>query len=351
MTSRERVAKTLAWDTPDRVALADAYWETTLQRWRGEGLPADASPEEYFDTDIRRVGGDYSMGFPERTVSRSENRVERWDSDGALRVDSMTEDGWTTRWLDFSIKTRDDWAKHRHLLRYDESRIPPAAVQEYRRARGAEKAVLYSSHACFHPSWSRVGMERLFMMLSDDPELVHELFAAHTQLVIDLFEGMMARGMEFDGAFLADDLGYVYSPLISPQMYADLVMPHHRKLCAHFASRGLSTMLHSDGNVAPLIPLFLEAGFAVLHPLEAKAGLDVRELKRRYSGRLILFGNIDARKLSGSRDDIDAEIAAKVTAAKEGGGYIYHSDHSVPHDVSFENYAFALERVRHYGTY
>ena len=34
-----------------------------------------------------------------------------------------------------------------------------------------------------------------------------------------------------------------------------------------------------------------------------------------------------------------------------GGGYIYHSDHSVPSDVSFDNYAFAMEMVRKYGSY
>jgi hypothetical protein len=38
-------------------------------------------------------------------------------------------------------------------------------------------------------------------------------------------------------------------------------------------------------------------------------------------------------------------------AAKQGGGYIYHSDHSVPHDVPFENYIFAIEMVKKYGSY
>ncbi|MBM3188566.1 MAG: hypothetical protein FJZ90_07590, partial [Chloroflexi bacterium] len=158
-------------------------------------------------------------------------------------------------------------------------------------------------------------------------------------------------GMEFDGARLADDLGYVKAPLISPAMYDELVLPHHKRVCDHLARDGVKTLLHSDGNVAPLIPGFLRAGFVGLHPLEAKAGLDVRELKPEYGNRLILYGNIDVRKLSGTKEEIKEEITAKLPVAKAGGGYIYHSDHSVPHSVSFENYRFALELIRQYGAY
>jgi uroporphyrinogen decarboxylase len=66
---------------------------------------------------------------------------------------------------------------------------------------------------------------------------------------------------------------------------------------------------------------------------------------------LVFLGNIDVRKLSGSRPEIEQEIAPKITAAKEGGGYIYHSDHSVPNSVSLENYRFALALVKQYGAY
>ncbi len=144
---------------------------------------------------------------------------------------------------------------------------------------------------------------------------------------------------------------YHAAPLIAPALYWRLMFPHHQRLCAHFAAQGLRTLLHSDGDVAPLIPLFLEAGFAGLNPLEAKAGLDVRMLKPLYGDRLIFFGNIDVRKLAGSKGEIEEEISSKLSVAKEHGGYIYHSDHSVPNNVSLENYRFAIEMVKKYGRY
>ena len=48
---------------------------------------------------------------------------------------------------------------------------------------------------------------------------------------------------------------------------------------------------------------------------------------------------------------IEAEIAGKLPLVKEGGGYIYHSDHSVPNDVSFGQYRRVMELVREYGGY
>ena len=44
-------------------------------------------------------------------------------------------------------------------------------------------------------------------------------------------------------------------------------------------------------------------------------------------------------------------MESKILIAKENGGYIYHSDHSVPPSVSFENYKYAIEMVEKYGKY
>lgn len=336
---------------PDRIPADDSYWETTLDRWRREGLPAGTSPADYFDNDIVRLSGDYTLRMPERVVSEDRDSRTYWDANGALRRDLHLEEGWTSQWLDYTIKTPDDWLRHRHLADFDEGRIGSDVTRSYARARSRGKAVFYSGHAVFHPTWEKVGMEHEMTLMLEDPDFVHELYAAQAKLMVDIYEGMRRRGLEFDGVFLADDLGYRVSPLISPELYRSLVMPYHRLLCEYFAERGLPTTLHSDGNIAPLIPLFIEAGFRGLHPLEAKAGLDVRELKPRYGQKLVFFGNIDARMLSGTPEEIEAEIRAKIPVAMEGGGYIYHSDHSVPNSVSFRSYRLARELVARLGQY
>jgi uroporphyrinogen decarboxylase len=85
--------------------------------------------------------------------------------------------------------------------------------------------------------------------------------------------------------------------------------------------------------------------------MEAKAGVDVRQLKETFGDRLCFMGNIDVLELSKDKKAVENEILSKLPVAMEGGGYIFHSDHSVPSSVCFENYQYAIELVHQYGQY
>ena len=67
---------------------------------------------------------------------------------------------------------------------------------------------------------------------------------------------------------------------------------------------------------------------------------------------LCLWGGIDVRAIA-HRDPavLEKEISEKVTMAKQGGGYIFASDHSIPSDVSLARYQHMLELARRYGTF
>ena len=65
--------------------------------------------------------------------------------------------------------------------------------------------------------------------------------------------------------------------------------------------------------------------------------MDLIELKEKYGDKICFMGGIDIRlmALEDSRL-LEKEIKEKITVAKEDGGYIYHSDHSVPNNVNFQ---------------
>lgn len=64
------------------------------------------------------------------------------------------------------------------------------------------------------------------------------------------------------------------------------------------------------------------------------------------------MGGIDARKMAyEDPKEIEEEIKNKIPFAMKGGGYIYHSDHSIPDNVSFQNYKRTIELVMKYGKY
>ena len=94
------------------------------------------------------------------------------------------------------------------------------------------------------------------------------------------------------------------------------------------------------------------AGLSCLNPIETKAGMDLVELKREYGRDLAFFGGIDVRAMADPDPRvIEDEIKRKLEVAMVGGGYIYHSDHSVPNNVSFQQYCRVIELVRKYGVY
>ena len=63
--------------------------------------------------------------------------------------------------------------------------------------------------------------------------------------------------------------------------------------------------------------------------------MDAVESRRRCGSHLALFGNIDAKKMSRPRDALEAELRRRVPLAR-AGGYIMHSHHSCPPEVSFD---------------
>jgi uroporphyrinogen decarboxylase len=129
-------------------------------------------------------------------------------------------------------------------------------------------------------------------------------------------------------------------------------MPSDQRLTEFFHAHDMPVLLHSCGNVKPLIPGLIEAGIDCLQPLEVKAGMDVVELKEKHGDEMAFMGGIDQRLMSHpDRSLIAEEIARKFEVAKQGGGYIYHSDHSVPVDVSFEQYKEVIDLVKKHAPY
>jgi uroporphyrinogen decarboxylase len=187
-------------------------------------------------------------------------------------------------------------------------------------------------------------------MVARDPALVAEMVAEYTDYLLAMLAMTFERGHAFDAMWFWSDLCYRGGLLFSPRAARDLVLPHWKRL-GDFAHRhGMRLVFHCDGNVADLLPLLIEAGCDAIHPLEARAGNDVREYKRLYGDRMCLIGNIDADVIAtNDRQRIEREVAGKVPVAAAGGGYIYHIDHSVPPTVSLESYRWLLECVRRYG--
>lgn len=151
-----------------------------------------------------------------------------------------------------------------------------------------------------------------------------------------------------DGIWVWDDIVYKNGPFFSPRIYEKFILDAHRRITEPARTKGLPTVLHTDGNVKLLIPKIIEAGFTGLQPLEVKAGMDAVKLSRMYGDRLTFIGNVDARELSKSKEEIKNEFERKAGITREGGRYIAGSDHSIPPNVSLDNYKYFVKLIKEF---
>ena len=84
--------------------------------------------------------------------------------------------------------------------------------------------------------------------------------------------------------------------------------------------------------------------------VEIKAGMNPAKLKELYGDKLVFHGGINAQ-LWDDPEKVKAEMERIIPVMKEGGGYVFASDHSIPNSVSFKTMTDITALAKKLGTY
>ncbi len=374
MTSRQRVARTLARQQPDRVPIYDKFWFETERTWREQlGCPfvfhaerskfdwGATAPEtqpttlwEIFDMDITEVAWpDYRLRLvePEILEETDESILQRDGNDAVLRW--WKSKMGTPEHVSYGIDTPEKWARVKPLLTATRERIRFGEFWPlYRRARQADRYICFCTVEPFEMIKDVLGHEIMLKAMIRQPEWIHDIFNTYTNVEIRMLEIAEAEGMTCDGAFVYGDMAYNTGPFMSPRHFREFLVPYHRRMFDEFHKRDMPVIFHSDGDIRSVIGDLIDAGVDAINPLEAKANMDLCKLAPQYGDRLGFVGGIDVRVLmTNDPEQIRAEIRAKLAAAMPYHGYIYHSDHSIPPGVTLESYRLLLDEIRELGRY
>ncbi len=200
--------------------------------------------------------------------------------------------------------------------------------------------------------WRIIGTENVLLKLGEDPGRVAQFIERLGDFLVGIAEGQIeaAQG-KLSGLYIWGDVAYDRGMFFSPDYWRAVYKPQLARLCDVAHAHGLKTIYHGCGNASTIFDDLIDAGVDAYNPLEAKAGLDVVDLKRKYGARWSFNGNIDVRVLAtNDKTQIRREILTKLNAAK-GGGYILQSDHSMPDNVDPESYDYVIQLLREYGEY
>lgn len=354
MTLRERWNRVMHFQPVDRLPFMEfGYWRETLPAWHEQGLPrtvqTEADAYAYFGIENWQIAPVNTLLFPpfeEEIIERGDTYTIWRDADGAVRKE--LSDGIRTipHYLRFAVETREDWqALKRRLDPTAPGRYPenwPDLVRAYAH-RDYPLGLNIGSMLGKPRNW--LGFENLALMVHDDPALVEDMIETCCQCVLGTI-GKALSETTFDFAANWEDICFKNGPIISPAMFRRLVVPRYRRITDVLHRHGIDVVWSDcDGNIMPILELFLEGGINCMFPIEVAAGTDPVAIREKYGRRVLLHGGVDKMALIRGGRAIERELL-RLKPVVEDGGFIPHVDHRCPADVTLENYKLYVRLKR-----
>lgn len=365
----DRMNKALRHEEPDRVPISDFFWGGFVRRWREElQLPADAEPHTYYDLD-------WMVTFPNMDPHIMDFEIIKEDEEEVLvktgfattickRFDlPMPEQvSWDTDTIEkLEAFEFGDPTDPRRFFSGGDNQIagvgdgftrdlPPwiETVKAKRRDFPVYGSIIEASECVTR----LLGQMNTLMWIGEYPERfgeqilrIGEFYYQCAKAAIEAAAGLL------DGFVIWGDVAYRENMFFSPDYWRTYYKPAVARIIDLCHSHKLPVIYHGCGHVHAILPDFMEMGLDAYNPLEAKAGLDVVDLRRQYNHRLAFCGNGSIPLWeSGDLEAIRREVLHKLNSAK-GGGLIFQSDHSVSSNVAGTTYDYIVKLVRQYGKY
>jgi len=375
MNSKERVTAAVGYKQPDRIPVHEDFWSETPEIWKSQGLPerieyfAPENPsgtlenwiDSFFDFDLGVMFLDASPRLPQKVLSRDGEWYTYTDRWGYTARKPFGKSG-TIEYVMTYTETREDWdnlAPGFHLNPEEPARIDDRnyfehftpypswkdAGNKFERLRKKERYILFKDYGPWEGLWRHREFTRSLMDLATDPGWLREMALAHHKLRREILEKCLKEGMKPDGIFLVDDLGSSQGPLISPMMFREILKPLYADLGEWLAEHDITFWLHTCGNTEMFFEDYIECGVQVINPLQVSAGLDSLVLRDKYGEKLAFYGNIDAHLLDSDPETLEKEIRRRMASFRDGG-WIYHSDHSIPPTMDYKLFCRMMDILR-----
>jgi uroporphyrinogen decarboxylase len=214
----------------------------------------------------------------------------------------------------------------------------------------------FSSGPFHHCAWL-LGLEDFLVRLLLDKTFSREILERVVSFHLGYWETMLsAVGKYVEVAVIADDLGTNESLMISPELYREMIKPVHKKIIECIKGKAnVKVLLHSDGNVYPLIPDLIEIGVDALNPIQYTIkDMDTERLKKEFGDKLVFWGGgceTQYIMTTGSKEDIDREVRLRVGHLAPGGGFVFAQTHNIQPDVPPENVIQMYTSAKLHGNY
>lgn len=199
-----------------------------------------------------------------------------------------------------------------------------------------------TSAQIFERCWNLRGFEDFLTDLYINKRYAHKLLNKVTEIQIRRIKNFLEITGKYLELFkLSDDLGGQLAPLISPACYKEMIMPYHAKYIEEIKNAtGAKVALHCCGDIKPLLPYLIEAGFDIVHPFQYSCPeMEPAALKKEFGKDIVFWGGIDVQKFlpNATPEEVSAEVVRIINIMRPGGGYIFAPSHNIQADIPPKN--------------
>ena len=324
MNHVERFRALMNFQEVDRLPVWEwaMWWDKTIDRWHGEGLPAGLDDvfgiSEYFGLDPYKQ---FWFSTTESTIEAVQHHVEG------------------------VVSNMDDYLRHRRLLYPDHSPAIHDMASWFARQEKGEVVIWITIEGFFWFPRTMMGFVKLMLAFYDQPELIHrinsDLLAFNLRLLDEIGKIGLPTFMT-----VAEDMSYNHGPMISRAMCDEFLSPYYRRLLARAKEMGILTIVDTDGDVTRLVPWMESVGIDGVLPLERQSGVDGLSLRREFP-KFRFVGHYDKMVMTRGEAAMRAEFE-RILPLMKTGGFIPSVDHQTHPGVSLEEYRVYLRLLREY---
>lgn len=325
------------------------YWDDNFKQWPifvENNITSNEEADIFFNFDpIKQIGCPWmNPPFEEKVISQTKNHKVIINPDGLLAEVPIDGHDTMPHFVKPTIVTPQDWKE--------------CKAQRFRRDDPARKVDIEALKKKYPPnrnyplgvgSGSMIGrirdmltFEGLAYATHDYPEMVEDMVETCCVLIEDYLDQVLGR-IEFDFAFGWEDICFKSGPIVTVDFFKNVVVPRYKRLSEKFQAHGIDIWwTDCDGDVRPILPLFLEGGINCLFPFEVNSCCHPKELLDEYGKDFRIMGGFDKMALGEGPEAIEKYMRSLVPLV-ERGGFIPFCDHRCPPNVKQEDYLYYLD--------
>lgn len=337
-------------------------WGQTMERWRREAPEAVKNFKwSWFDNeqdigldkrDYISVNYGFIPGYEPEVLEETSEYITARNGKGivtkALKAGTVGGTRMSMdQYLQFPVSKPEDFPDvKRRLLAGDKERYPEDFDEKIIHWKKRDYPLVLGRNCAANGFYWRarefMGTEALSFAWYDYPDLMHEMMEFYADFIIETSRPVLEK-IQVEYFVLNEDMSMKGGPLLGPETYRKFIFPHLKRMVDFFRSYGTKYFaVDTDGDPTVLIPILMDAGVDTIWPIERASDVGPQEWRRKFGKGLRLWGGVDKRVLSLGPEAIKAHLREFIPLIEEGG-FIPTIDHTVPPDISWDNFRYYVD--------